>query len=114
MTTQTTQTQIRRTFVRDHSLLANPEKDAWLIQGDFDRFKMTNDLYGYLITDYILDCSIRAIEAALSAFERRLGIGPILWSVTGDDVMIYIPPSTLPEIAVARLLLSLCTAARER
>lgn len=100
----TTQTQLRQAFIRDLPCLADPAQTAWLIQGDFDRFKRINDLYGCLLTDYILDWSIEAIAAALENYQKRLKIGPVLWNVIGDDVMIYIPPSNLSEADVADLL----------
>lgn len=100
----TTQTQLRQVFIRDLSGPVDPTQTAWLIKGDFDRFKRINDLYGCLLTDYILDWSIEAIATTLDDYQRRLGIDTILWNVIGDDVTIYIPPSHLSEADVARLL----------
>src|SRR5512139_2845829 len=100
----TTQTQLRQTFIHDLSYLVDPAQNAWLIKGDFDRFKRINDLYGCLLTDYILDWSIEAIAAALEDYQKCLKIGPVLWNVIGDDVTIYIPPSKLSEVDVTNLL----------
>ncbi|MFZ6031133.1 MAG: hypothetical protein ACOYYS_25780 [Chloroflexota bacterium] len=109
----TTQTQIRQAFVQDLPQLAESRLDAWLIKGDFDRFKMINDLYGSLITDYLLDWSIEAIEATLALYERHLGAGKILWNVLGDDVTIYIAPCALVEDDVLWLLHSIRYAVRQ-
>lgn len=100
----TTQAQLRQAFIRDLPCLADPAQTAWLIQGDFDRFKRINDLYGCLLTDYILDWSIETIAATLEDYQKRLKIGPSLWNVIGDDVTIYIPPSNISEADVADLL----------
>jgi GGDEF domain-containing protein len=108
----TTQTQIRQTFASQLGQLTEAT-DAWLIKGDFDRFKLINDLYGCLLTDTILDWAIEAIEATLESAQKRLGSGSILWNVVGDDVTIYIPPSTLLEGDVMQLLQSLRSAVRE-
>jgi GGDEF domain-containing protein len=65
----TTQTQLRQAFIRDLPCLADPAQTAWLIQGDFDRFKRINDLYGCLLTDYILDWSFEVIATALEDYQ---------------------------------------------
>ncbi|HSB00165.1 MAG TPA: hypothetical protein VLE49_05910 [Anaerolineales bacterium] len=109
----TTQTQLRQAFIRDLSCLVDPTQNAWLIKGDFDRFKRINDLYGCLLTDYILDWSIEAIATALEDYQKRLKVGPILWNVIGDDVTIYIPPSNLSEAGMAGLLHDLRRVVRE-
>lgn len=100
----TTQAQLCQAFVRDLPCLADPAQTAWLIQGDFDRFKRINDLYGCLLADYILDWSIETIAATLEGYQKRLKISPVLWNVIGDDMTIYIPPSNLSEADVADLL----------
>jgi GGDEF domain-containing protein len=100
----TTQAQLRQAFIRDLPCLADPAQTAWLIHGDFDRFKRINDLYGCLLTDYILDWSIETIAATLEDYQKRLKIGPVLWNVIGDDMTIYIPPSNLSEADVVDLL----------
>src|SRR5512143_704606 len=110
----TTQTQLRQVLLRDLSGSVDPTQTAWLIKGDFDRFKRTNDLYGCLLTDYILDWSIEAMAVALEDYRQRLKIGPILWNVIGDDVTIYIPPSNLSEVDVAGLLHGLRRAVWKR
>jgi GGDEF domain-containing protein len=100
----TTQAQLRQAFIRDLPCLAGPAQTVWLIQGDFDRFKQINDLYGCLLTDYILDWSIETIATTLEDYQKHLKIDPVLWNVIGDDVTIYIPPSNLSETDVAVLL----------
>jgi GGDEF domain-containing protein len=97
-----TQTQLRRAFLDDLPRLADPAKNAWLIKGDFDHFKLVNDLYGCLLADTILDWSIEVIASLLEDHQKRLG--PLLWNVVGDDLTIYIPPCTLSETEVAQLL----------
>lgn len=109
----TTQTQLRQAFARDLPRLADPAQNAWLIKGDFDRFKLINDLYGCLLTDYLLDWSIEALVTTLEAYQKRWGVGPFLWNVIGDDVTIYLPPSTLAAADVAQLLHGLRHAIRE-
>jgi GGDEF domain-containing protein len=101
-----TQTQLYQAFARDFAPLTDlaSAKDAWLIKGDFDRFKMINNLYGCLITDCLLDGSVEVVAATLAAYELHRGVGPILWHMVGDDVTIYIPPSTLTADDVAHLL----------
>ncbi|MGE5775812.1 MAG: hypothetical protein ACM33V_06305 [Chloroflexota bacterium] len=109
----TTQTQLRQAFIQSLSYPVDAAQNVWLIKGDFDRFKRINDLYGCLLTDYILDWSIEVIATTLEDYQKRLKIGPILWNVIGDDVTIYIPPSRLSEADVADLLHGLRRAIRE-
>ena len=115
------QAEIRQAFAGDLARLepAGPDsgaaggQDAWLIKGDFDRFKLINDLYGCLLTDYLLDWSIEAIEHSLDAWGRRMGLEGILWNVMGDDLTIYLPPSLLGETQVLELLQALRAAVRD-
>ncbi len=109
----TSQKEIRQVLQNNLGQLVEPGQDLWLIQGDFDHFKMVNELYGCLITDYLLDWSIEVLAATLQSYESRLGIGQILWNVTGDDVTIYLPPGTLPKNIVAQLLHTLRSAIQE-
>jgi hypothetical protein len=111
--TMTTQAQLRQAFIHDLPGLADPTQNAWLIKGDFDRFKQINDLYGCLLADTILDWSIETIVVTLEAAQKRLRTNPILWNVIGDDLTIYIPPSTLSEMDLAGLLHGLRSAVWE-
>ena len=101
----TTKNHIRQTFTQDWCNQQNQIKDnAWLIKGDFDRFKLTNDLYGSLICDYLLDWTLEVVETKLRSYQKRWGREDLLWNFIGDDVTIYIPPSVLREADIAQLL----------
>jgi GGDEF domain-containing protein len=99
----TTQEQICRTFTQQRPR-CQEGKPAWLIKGDFDHFKLTNDLYGPLITDYLLDWSLEVIETQLREQQKRWGCADLLCSVMGDDLTIYIPPASLAEEDIQQLL----------
>jgi len=99
-----TRSEIHQSFVRSLVLLHQAEKDAWLIKGDFEHFKLTNELYSPLITDYLLDWAVEVIEGELLLAQRNWRCGELLCNVVGDDVTISIPPSSLSEKDVARLL----------
>jgi GGDEF domain-containing protein len=101
----TTKKQLRQVFTQHWSTPCSPPgKTAWLIKGDFDRFKLTNDLYGSLICDYLLDWTLEVIEAELRSYENHWQGDGLLWNFTGDDITIYVPPSTLQDADIAQLL----------
>lgn len=84
--------------------------NAWLIKGGFDYFKLTNDLYGSLICDYLLDWTLEVIETELRSRQKHLGSSDLLWNFVGDDVTVHIPPSFLQEQEVEQLLWEVCQA----
>lgn len=96
--------EISFAFRRDLASPLAQDKDLWFIRGDFDHFKMFNDLYGCLLADYVLDWAVEALAAAVRAFEQRHACGPILMNVAGDDLTLYLPPSELCESDIAGLL----------
>lgn len=106
----TTQNQIRQTFTHHWCHPGDQAGIAWLIKGDFDHFKLTNDLYGSLICDYLLDWTLEVIEAELRSRQKYLGSSDLLWDFVGDDVTVYIPPSSLQEQEVEQLLWEICQA----
>lgn len=107
----TTQNKIRHVFTNHWCQHENHAgKKAWLIKGDFDRFKLTNELYGSLICDYLLDWTLEMIESELESRQSRWGNVELLWNFVGDDVTIYVPPSTLQEDEIGQFLWELCAA----
>ncbi len=96
--------EIRKTFASDVEQGRLAGAGAWLIKGDFDHFKATNDLYGALIADYILDWTVEVIAEELKKAQSWWGSGEILCSVTGDDVTIYTPPGALGGGDIQRML----------
>lgn len=100
----TTHNQIRQTLLRHRCLQFARGAKAWLIKGDFDHFKLTNDIYGSLVSDYLLDWTLEVIEAEIRQHQKNWGCGEALCNFTGDDVTIYIPPSQLTEGDIARML----------
>jgi len=107
------QSHIRETFTRHWNFPGESGTDAWLIKGDFDHFKLTNDLYGALIADYLLDWTLEVIEAVLRYQQKRRGCDELLCNLMGDDVTIYIPPSTLTADDVTQLLWKIREAIRQ-
>jgi GGDEF domain-containing protein len=101
----TTQNRIRHVLTRDWCDQQHREgKKAWLIKGDFDHFKLMNELYGSLICDYLLDWTLDVIEAELKSRQMPWGNVDLLWNFVGDDVTIYVPPSTLRGDEIAQFL----------
>jgi GGDEF domain-containing protein len=109
----TTQNEIRQAFARQWDQPSQAGNNAWVIKGDFDHFKLTNDLYGALITDYLLDWTIEVIETVLKRHQSQWGCGELLCNVVGDDVTLYIPPSRLGEDEIRRLLWKIRAAIQE-
>jgi hypothetical protein len=107
----TTQNQIRQIFT-SHWCRSGSQagKLAWLIKGDFDRFKLMNELYGSLLSDYLLDWTLDVIEAELTSYQKQVGGTELFWNFVGDDVTIYIPPSSLQKADVDDLLWRICDA----
>ena len=103
----TSQTLIRQAFTRDWKTVSQGSCDCWLVKGDFDHFKRTNDLYGSLITDYVLDWTLEEIESQLQMYQNRWGCDPLLLNVFGDDLTIYIPPSALAAQEIEHMLHSI-------
>jgi GGDEF domain-containing protein len=105
----TTQNKIRRVLTNHWCQQNNREgKRAWLIKGDFDHFKLMNELYGSLICDYLLDWTLDVIEAELKSHQKRWGDSELLWNFVGDDVTLYIPPSALQEEEIDLFLREIC------
>jgi GGDEF domain-containing protein len=107
----TTQNKIRHVFT-NHWCQQDSHigKKAWLIKGDFDHFKLTNELYGSLICDYLLDWTLDVIEGELKSRQKRWGDVDWLWNFVGDDVTIYVPPSMLQEDEIEQFLWEICDA----
>jgi GGDEF domain-containing protein len=99
----TSQKEIRKAFARDWPQLYAAGQDGWLIKGDFDHFKQTNAQYGALIADYLLDWTLEVIEAQLGRFQHRQPADALL-SMSGDDILIYLPLAAQPKPQVAALL----------
>lgn len=107
----TTQNKIRQVLTHDWCDQKHPNgQKAWLIKGDFDHFKLMNELYGSLICDYLLDWTLDVIEGELKSCQKRWGDVNLLWNFVGDDVTIYVPPSTLRENEIEQFLWELCDA----
>jgi hypothetical protein len=100
----TKQTSIKDEFYADWNSIRHSEKDVWLVKGDFDHFKLINDLYGSLITDYLLDWSVGEIENEIQKNYSRWGVRKWECNVMGDDITIYIPPTYMTENNIHDLL----------
>jgi GGDEF domain-containing protein len=110
----TTQNKIRKVLTYDWCDKKHQDgKKAWLIKGDFDHFKLTNELYGFLICDYLLDWTLDVIEGELKSRQKRWGDVNLLWNFVGDDVTIYVPPSALQEDEIEQFLWEMCEAIEE-
>jgi GGDEF domain-containing protein len=77
---------------------------VWLAIGDFDRLKDVNNIYGSRIVDILLEKSHQVIEEVLLDFEHACGINNIVYSLTGDEVIIVIPPSSIKDMHIGKLL----------
>lgn len=98
------QNPILQAFTRDLGAAHFDGEGAWLIKGDFDHFRATNDLYGSLFADYLLDWTLEVIQESLKSFQSLWNCGEILYSIQGDDMTIYIPPSARTAADVTHLL----------